>query len=91
MAVSLRTGLPRVQFEASGPGGVRCLVAAGLGVALLARSTTQGPGPQVAVSDLDPPLAALSIGLIWRRDRQLSPAAQACRHHVARSRPRGDG
>ena len=76
---------PRVQFEASGPGGVRSLVAAGLGVALLARSTTQGPGPSVAVRDLDPPLASLSIGLIWRHDRQLSPAAQACRQHVARA------
>jgi LysR family transcriptional regulator, transcription activator of glutamate synthase operon len=76
---------PRVQFEASGPGGVRALVAAGLGVALLARSTTQAAGPPVAVHDLDPPLVPLSIGLIWRHDRQLSPAAQACRQHLARA------
>jgi LysR family transcriptional regulator, transcription activator of glutamate synthase operon len=74
---------PRVQFEASGPAGVRALVAAGLGVALAARSSTRAPGPLVSVHDLDPPLDPLAIGLIWRRDRRLSPAAQACRRHLA--------
>jgi LysR family transcriptional regulator, transcription activator of glutamate synthase operon len=74
---------PAVQFEASGPAGVRALIAAGLGVGLAARSSTRPPGPPVSVHDLEPRLEPLSIGLICRRDRQLSPAAQACWRHLA--------
>jgi LysR family transcriptional regulator, transcription activator of glutamate synthase operon len=76
---------PDVQFEASGPAGVRALVAVGLGVALAARCTTTPPGPPVSVHDLEPRLEPLSIGLIRRRDRQLSPAAQAGWRHLAAS------
>lgn len=71
-----------VQFEATGPAGVRELVSAGLGVALSARSAALAPGPPVAVLELDPATAHPPVGLIHRRDRSLSAAAQACHRHL---------
>lgn len=55
---------PRIAFEASNPASVRELVSAGLGVALLAESAAQAPGPPVDVHRLDglpqhPPICAL--------------------------------
>jgi LysR family transcriptional regulator, transcription activator of glutamate synthase operon len=72
----------RVQFETQSPASVRALVAAGLGVALLARSAAEPPGPEVAVRPLRHPPAHPPIGLIHRRDRPLSAAARACRRQI---------
>jgi DNA-binding transcriptional LysR family regulator len=74
---------PRVQFETQSPASVRALVAAGLGVALLARSAAEAPGPEVAVRPLRQAPAHPPIGLIHRRDRPLSAAARACRRQLA--------
>jgi LysR family transcriptional activator of glutamate synthase operon len=73
----------RVQFETGSPTSIRELVAAGLGVALLARSAAQAPGPPVAVSELANPPAHPPVGLIHRHDRPLTPAAAAFRRHLA--------
>lgn len=40
---------PRVEFEAQSPAGIRQLVAAGLGTALIARSAATDPGPPVKI------------------------------------------
>jgi LysR family transcriptional activator of glutamate synthase operon len=43
---------PRIDFQADDPGSIRDLVAVGLGVALMAASTTTGPGAPVATCEL---------------------------------------
>ncbi|MEV6304663.1 LysR family transcriptional regulator [Actinoplanes sp. NPDC051861] len=74
---------PRVEFEAPDGAGIRDLVGAGLGVALLSRYAAEGThGPAVAVRHLHPPPVHPPIGVMHSRDRPLSPAAQSCRHHL---------
>lgn len=73
---------PLIPFETAGPASIRGLVSAGLGVALLARSAARTPGPPVTVHALDPAPAHPPVGLIHRRDRRLSTAAQACHRHL---------
>jgi len=72
----------RVQFEAHNPASIRELVSAGLGVALLARSVAETPGPLIDIGRLDPGPPHPPIGLIHRRDRRLTAAAQACRRYL---------
>lgn len=74
---------PRVELEAATPTSIRELVAAGLGVALLARSEAHAPGPPISILELANPPRHPPIGLVHRRDRTLTPAAQACRRHLA--------
>jgi LysR family transcriptional activator of glutamate synthase operon len=73
---------PQVPFETHSPGSIRDLVAAGLGVALLARAAADGPGPAVAAVPLTPAPAHPEIGLIHHRDHRLSAAARACRRSL---------
>jgi LysR family transcriptional activator of glutamate synthase operon len=73
---------PAVRFETHGPDSIRELVAAGLGVALLARSAAERDGPPVAVRTLAPAPAHPPIGVIHHRDHRLSAAARACRRHL---------
>jgi LysR family transcriptional regulator, transcription activator of glutamate synthase operon len=72
---------PRVAYESSLVDLSRRLASHGLGVAILPRSTVEGPGPPVAVRSLRPRLTR-DITLVWRRDRKLSPAAAALLAHV---------
>ncbi|SNY34987.1 LysR family transcriptional regulator [Paractinoplanes atraurantiacus] len=72
----------RVPFESHSPGSIRELVAAGLGVALLARTAAETPGPAVAVVPLTKAPPHPAIGVIHHRERRLSPATRACRHHL---------
>lgn len=81
-------GLPlRVPFEADSPQRLRDLVGAGLGVAVVARSTAVGPGTPVAVHELVPAPPHPPIGLVRRRHRPLSPAARALHRHLHASSP----
>jgi DNA-binding transcriptional LysR family regulator len=73
---------PAIDFEASGPAGLRELVAAGLGVALYARSLAEAPGPQVHVQALKALPPHPPIGLIRLCKPALEPAADALRRHV---------
>jgi DNA-binding transcriptional LysR family regulator len=75
--------VPRVEFETYGPASIRELVAAGLGVALLARSATERPGPAIGVCELARPPEHPPIGLIRFRARPLPPAARAFWDHLA--------
>jgi LysR family transcriptional activator of glutamate synthase operon len=74
--------IPQVQFETHSAADIRALVAAGLGVALMAASAARSPGPPVVVRSPEPPVAHPPIGVIHHRDRRLSPAARACRGHL---------
>jgi LysR family transcriptional regulator, transcription activator of glutamate synthase operon len=56
---------PRIDFEADNPHSIREMVATGLGIALMAASTTSGPGApvlacQLAVTPRHPPVAVIT-------------------------------
>ena len=73
---------PRIQFETYSAASVRALVAAGLGVALLAESAVRAPGPGVQAHRLRPALEHPPIGVIAVRDRTPGPAARAWLQHL---------
>ena len=77
--------VPRIEFETYSPASIRDLVSAGLGVALLARSAAEGPGPAIGVCKLARAPEHPSIGLIRARGRPLTPAARAFADHLART------
>jgi len=70
---------PRVQFETDSPSGIRDLVSAGLGVAVLPRSAVDALGPPVHSHQLRPSPPHPPFGLIHHRDHRLTPAAHTCR------------
>lgn len=70
---------PPGPFESANLPRLRDLVAHGLGVALLASSVAEGPGPPLAVHPVDPGPVWRPVGLMHMRDRDLGPAALACR------------
>ena len=82
---------PRIEFETYSPASIRELVAAGLGVALLARSAAEGPGPAVGVCELARPPEHPPIGVLRSRARPLSPAARAFGDHLAQAAGRAGG
>lgn len=86
LAARLGVDLP-VRFEAPTPGEVRDLVAAGLGVALLAASAVERPGPAVAVHEVVPATAHPPFGLLYREP--LSPGARALARRIAADRDQG--
>ncbi|MDL5156782.1 LysR family transcriptional regulator [Actinomycetospora termitidis] len=79
LAARLGVELP-VRFEASTPSGVRELVGAGLGVALLAASAVDGAGAPVEVHEVVPATAHPPFGLLHRES--LSPAAAALAERI---------
>ena len=81
--------VPRVEFETYSPASIRELVSAGLGVALLARSAAEGPGPEIGVCELARAPEHPSIGLIHARGRPLTPAARAFADHLAQTASTG--
>jgi DNA-binding transcriptional LysR family regulator len=76
--------VPRIEFETYSPASIRELVAAGLGVALVAGSAARAPGPPVETYPL-PHLSHPAIGLILLAERPLTPAADAFRDFLGRS------
>jgi LysR family transcriptional regulator, transcription activator of glutamate synthase operon len=83
-AAAAKGFVPRIEFETYGPASIRELVAAGLAVALLARSAER-PGPAIGVCELARPPEHPPIGLIRSRARPLLPAARTLES------PRRDG
>jgi LysR family transcriptional regulator, transcription activator of glutamate synthase operon len=73
---------PRIDFQASSPAIIRELVAAGLGVALMAASTATGPGPAIAACEIAAPPRHPPIAIIAPR----GPAAPATRAFLAHLR-----
>ena len=76
---ALRTsGLePRIAFRSDDNGTVQNLVAAGLGVALVARLAVDEHDERIRVLELEPPIPPRRIAIAWHRDRHRSPAARA--------------
>jgi DNA-binding transcriptional LysR family regulator len=74
---------PHVPFETSHLHRLRDLAAHGLGVALVARSVAEAPGPPVAVHGVDPGPQLRPVGLLHRTDVALTAAAEACRAFLA--------
>lgn len=72
---------PRIDFQADNPGSIRDLVAAGLGVALMAASTTTGPGAPVATCDLIRPPEHPPITVITP-SKPTAPATRAFAAHA---------
>ena len=68
---------PHVPFETTSLPRLRDLVAHGLGVALVARSVAEAPGPPVVVHEVAPERIWRPVGLMHRAP--LGPAAAACR------------
>jgi LysR family transcriptional activator of glutamate synthase operon len=83
---------PRFSLDSNDPFLIRCLVSQGFGVALLPGAFASLPGPSIEVRALRP-AARLEVLLIWREERQLSPALQAfiefVRAEVAGAKRRG--
>jgi DNA-binding transcriptional LysR family regulator len=65
-----------VSLESSDPYLIRCLVSDGFGPAMLPKSLAERPGPAVETRALEPRIN-LPVCLVWQRDRELSPAANA--------------
>ncbi len=76
---------PRITFEAHSPANVRQLVAAGLGVALVAESTANAAGPAVRVHALTPAPPHPPIGTIRARGHTQSPALGAWQQQLGRN------
>jgi LysR family transcriptional activator of glutamate synthase operon len=65
-----------VSLESGEPFLLRCLVAGGVGAAILPSSLTRREGPPVEVRRLRPRVR-LPVALLWRQQRHTSPAARA--------------
>jgi DNA-binding transcriptional LysR family regulator len=74
---------PHVPFETTHLPRLRDLAAHGLGIALLARSVAEAPGPPRAVHGIDPGPQLRPVGLLHREDTSLGAAAQACQAFLA--------
>ena len=75
----------RLSLESGDPFLLRSLAARGFAVAILPRSLTALAGPTVEVRSLYP-VARLPVALLWRRRRNLPPAARAFIAFVRRER-----
>ena len=78
---------PRIELETHSPASIRELVAAGLGVALLAESSARAIGPAVQVHRLQPAPPHPPIGLIRVRGRAPNPATRAWQQHLEQAYP----
>jgi len=65
---------PQVMLESNESQRIRRLVARGMGVAILPRSDTAGPGADVVVVALTEPALSRDITLAWRQGRRHAPA-----------------
>ncbi|GAA0927245.1 LysR family transcriptional regulator [Pseudonocardia zijingensis] len=74
---------PRVPFETTHLPRLRALAAHGLGVALVARSVAEAPGPPVVVHGVDPGPLLRPVGLLHHTGTALGAAVQACRDFLA--------
>ena len=70
---------PNVVFRTDESGAVQRLVAAGIGVALVARLSIDTSIPGIVALDASRRVPARPIGLVWHRDVTLSDAARHVR------------
>jgi DNA-binding transcriptional LysR family regulator len=77
---------PHVSFRTSALESVRGMVAAGLGVTILADIVYRAwslEGRRIEVRDVIEPVPSLDVGVTWRRGKALSQAADAFRKFLA--------
>jgi DNA-binding transcriptional LysR family regulator len=77
---------PRVAFRTSALESVRGMVAAGLGVTILADIVYRAwslEGSRIEVRDVIEPVPTLDVGAAWRRSAPLTPAGDAFRKFLA--------
>ena len=79
----------RLALESGDPFLLSQLAARGFATAILPRSLTALEGPAVEVRSLHPAVH-LPVALVWRRDRNLSPAARVCIEFVRGEAASGD-
>jgi LysR family transcriptional activator of glutamate synthase operon len=78
ISAAARAGFqPKITLESNESQRVRRLVSRGVGVALLPRSDSVGPGAEVSVLTLEGPELTRDITLAWREGRTRTPAAAA--------------
>ena len=68
---------PNVVHRSDDNGTVQGLVAAGAGVAVVARQVAESANGNVAILELDEPLPPRRVALSWRSDRELPPSRAA--------------
>jgi DNA-binding transcriptional LysR family regulator len=76
---------PTIAFRTSSLEGVREMVAAGLGVTILADIVHRPwslEGNRIEVRDVIEPVPSLDVGIAWKRGRELSPAAEVFRRFL---------
>jgi LysR family transcriptional regulator, transcription activator of glutamate synthase operon len=78
---------PRIELETHSPASIRELVAAGLGVALMAESSARAIGPEVQVHRLRPAPPHPPIGLVRVPGRAPGPATRAFQQHLEQAYP----
>jgi LysR family transcriptional regulator, transcription activator of glutamate synthase operon len=78
---------PRIELETHSPASIRELVAAGLGVALMAESSARAIGPEVQVHRLQPAPPHPPIGLVRVPGRAPGPATRAFQQHLEQAYP----
>lgn len=78
---------PQIPFQASSPTGIRELVSAGLGIALLAESAALSPGPPIQVHHLKPAPQHPPIGSIRLQTRTDTPTVRAWHHQLEQTNP----
>jgi DNA-binding transcriptional LysR family regulator len=77
--------VPAVAFRTSSLEAVREMVAAGLGVTILADIVHRPwslEGNRIEVRDVIEPVPSLDVGIAWKPARELSPAAEAFRRFL---------
>lgn len=67
---------PNYVYRTNDNGTVAAMVRAGMGVAVLPFLCVEPADPRIAIHPIVPPIPDRSIGLGWRRNRTLSPAAE---------------
>jgi LysR family transcriptional regulator, transcription activator of glutamate synthase operon len=78
---------PRVAFETRELARARALTSAGLGISVVPSSDAMAPGVPVSVVPFDDPALMHHVSMCRRRNRLLSPAAEAFWRLAADSRP----
>ena len=76
---------PDVTFRTASVEAVRTMVAAGLGVTILSDMVYRPwslEGQRIETCDLADPVPTMDVGLAWKRDAELAPAAQALVDHL---------
>ncbi|MEV5504776.1 LysR substrate-binding domain-containing protein, partial [Nonomuraea fuscirosea] len=87
-AACARAGFaPQVAYEASEPYVLGQLAARGLGLAVLPESAVAGAASQLRVLEVTEPALRGRMGVVWRAEGPMSPAARAFIEHARRHLP----